>query len=125
MRSMMTVAIAGVLASALVASVAAVESLEPVTVTASRVVKVQASPLVNELSLSARVSYAGLDLATSAGAKELEARVNDAAQTVCKEIGRLYPDAWPTAAECAKSAAAKAMVRVHEVVAKAGGKAAK
>ena len=54
---------------------------------------------------------------------ELEKRVNDAAQTACKELGRQYPIATPSDAECAKTAAEKAMVKVHELVAAA--KAAK
>jgi UrcA family protein len=76
-------------------------------------------PIV-DVSLSYGVSLAGLDLASHAGATELEKRVHDAAMAACKEIGRQYPDATPSTAECAKVAADKAMVQVHELEAAAG-----
>jgi UrcA family protein len=78
-----------------------------------------------DVSLSYGVSTAGLDLATKSGATALETRVKDAAAAACKEIGQKYPDATPNEAECAKSATAKAMVKVHELVAAAAEKAKK
>jgi len=45
---------------------------------------------IKEVSLSYGVSTAGLDLATVAGAEELDKRINDAALAACKEVGRQY-----------------------------------
>ena len=75
-------------------------------------------PIVN-VSLSYGVSVADLDLTSSSGAAEVARRVNDAAQAACKEIGRQYPDATPSEAECAKSGVDEAMVKVRELVAAA------
>lgn len=103
-----------------------------ITVTATRlnvkpVVSVVGWPRapVGQVSLSYGVSIADLDLGTSAGAIELEKRVNETAVDVCKEIGRQYPDSTPSDAACAKAAAQKAMVRVRELVAAAAKKTAK
>jgi len=43
----------------------------------------------------------------------------------CKEISRQYPDSTPSDDICAKAAADKAMVKVHELVAAAGKASAK
>ncbi len=101
-------------------------SLAEITVSASRM---NAKPVVstvgwprapvNEVTLSYAISAAGLDLTTDAGKADLEKRVRDAAEDVCKEIGRQYPDSTPDDAACAKAAASKAMVRVRKLVAAA------
>jgi len=72
-----------------------------------------------EVSLSYRVSLAGLDLSTKPGAAEAEHLVNAAAGKACKEIGRQYPNSTPSDTECARAASDKAMVRVNELVAAA------
>jgi len=74
---------------------------------------------VVEVSLSYRVSLAGLELSTKYGADEAGRLVNAAAEAACKEIGRQYPNATPSDRACAKAASDKAMVRVHELVAAA------
>jgi UrcA family protein len=116
----------GLLASAAFASQASAQQIEGVTVEGSRIVKERIgtadnSAPINSISLSYRVSYADLDLATGAGAKALEGRVNAAALAACKEITRLYPNASPDDTACAKKAAKEAMVKVSELVAAAGG----
>lgn len=68
-----------------------------------------------DVSMSYGVSTAGLDLGSYAGAMELEKRVHTVALKACKEIGKQYPDATPGEAECAKTAADNAMVKVHEL----------
>ncbi len=75
-------------------------------------------PIV-DVSLSYGVSVAGLDLTSSAGVTELTKRVNEAAKAACAEIGRQYPGATPSEAECAKTAAEKAMTQVHSLAANA------
>jgi UrcA family protein len=62
------------------------------------------------------VSTEGLDLATVAGAEELDKRINDAALAACKELDRQYPKSMPGVAECAQAAAKKAFVTAHELV---------
>jgi UrcA family protein len=115
------------LASAAFASQAFAQQIEGVDVEASRIVKERIGTTadnltpINSVSLSYKVSYADLDLATSAGAKALEERVKAAALAACKEITRLYPDANPGDSACAKKAATAAMVKVRELVAAAGG----
>jgi UrcA family protein len=115
----------GLAATALVAGSAYAQQAEEVKVEASRIVKEKigrapSGAPINAISLSYRVSYADLDLKTSAGANALEKRVNEAAQSACKEITRLHPMAQPGDAECVRAAVGEAMVRVHEAVAAAG-----
>ena len=103
------------------------QQIEGVNVEASRIVKERIGTTadnltpINSVSLSYKVSYADLDLATSAGAKALEERVKAASLDACKEITRLYPNASPDDTACAKKAAKEAMVKVSELVAAAGG----
>ena len=94
----------------------------PTTKTVGR--SVTGVPIV-EISLSYGVSYSGLDLASSAGASEIEKRVTRAAKSACKEIGHQFPGATPSDAECARVAADKAMVKVHELVSAAQKSAGK
>jgi UrcA family protein len=117
----------GLLASVAFAGQASAQQIEGVNVEASRIVKERIGTTadnltpINSVSLSYKVSYADLDLATSAGAKALEERVKAASLAACKEITRLYPNASPDDSACAKKAATEAMVKVRELVAAAGG----
>jgi UrcA family protein len=119
-------------ASLMVGGLVLAQSTEEVTVTASAVAEKSAGRTATgahivDMSVSYAVGYAGLDLASHAGAMELEKRINDASRMACKEIGRHRPLAQLTPDEdgCAKAAAAKAMVRAHELIAEAGKKPAK
>jgi UrcA family protein len=115
--------------AALVAGVALAQGIPEVKVQATRVISSAMSAKtvghtssgvpIKDITLSYGVSAEGLDLATNSGAAAFEQRVKDAAEQACKEIGRQYPDATPSAAECAKVSADKAMGRVHELVAAA------
>ena len=104
---------------------------EEVTVEATRVVTTQVGrgaatgAPINGLSLSYRVSYAGLNLATAAGAAALEQRVRSAADAACRELGRMSPLSEPSNAECARASRDKAMVQVRELVAAAAKAAVK
>ena len=116
----------GLFAAVLVSSISAAQQVEEVTVQASRIIQQHAGhtstgiPIV-DVSLSYGVSYAGLDLVSHDGVMQLERLVNEAAQQACKELSRQYPlDAKPGDAECAKMAADKAMIKVHELAASAG-----
>jgi UrcA family protein len=127
--------VAGLFATTLVSGVLVAQDMGEIKVTASRAVETKTTgtelssegwiaPIV-QVSLSSGVGYAGLDLTSDAGAAELEKRVKAAARAVCKELSGKYPNAKTTEAECAKVAAANAMVKVHELTAAAGKKPAK
>ena len=114
----------GAVALALVGGFAIAQNIEEVTVQGTRVVtaKVVARPYdvpITEVGLSYGVSTRGLDLASQAGVMELKKRVNEVAETACKELGKRYPNAKPSDAECAKAAADEAMAKVNELAAKA------
>jgi UrcA family protein len=124
-------ATAGVLALGLFGTVALGQEPAEVTVVATRMVSAKVAstsptgiPIV-DVSLSYGVSTVGLDLASHEGANELEMRVKDAAAAACKEVGRQYPDATPSDAECTRLATKKAMVKVHQLVRAAGTAPAK
>lgn len=114
----------GLLAGVSISAAVMAEEMGEVTVQASRVVKKVIGTTfsgvpIEEVSLSYGVSTAGLDLATSAGAAELQKRVANAASAACKELGRQFPGSTPTGPECVKNATDKAMVKVNELVAAA------
>ncbi len=117
----------GAVAAGLVGGIAVAQNqnMEEVTVEGTRMVttkvvgKTTSGIPISTVSLSYNVSVRGLDLASQAGFMEAEKRVKDVAETACKELGTLHPDATPSAAECAKAAAAKAMVVVNGWAARA------
>jgi UrcA family protein len=126
MTKIITVGAVGLFAVALIGSIAAAQQVQEVTVQASRIIEKQAGhtssgvPIV-DVSLAYGVSYAGLDLVSHDGVMELERRVNAAARQACKELRRYHPHVGaPSDAECAKTAADKAMIKVNELAASAG-----
>ena len=124
----------GVAASISLGSIAVAQELQEIVVTGKGHVAAErpagttatGASLV-DVSISYGVSYAGLDLASAVGAAEIEKRVNEAAKEACKEIDAKRPVALFTTsqAECAKAAADKAMVKVHDLEAAATKKSAK
>ncbi len=109
---------------ALAGAVMAVEQPTEITITATGETKVvvgrsaYGTP-IEEVTLTRRVSYADLDLSKTAGAAELEKRVNQTAKDACKELDARYPFEPKAADECMRSATKKAMDQVHAVVTKA------
>jgi UrcA family protein len=76
------------------------------------------------LQLSQNISYADLNLATRSGAKQLQARVRDAANTICQKLDNYDPPstAIESAVErvdCINSAVDSAMPKVRQAVASA------
>ena len=129
MKTKLVGTMAAAVASALVGSIAVAQDDQGITVQATRIPTSEfrisgGIPLVN-MSLSYTVSASDVDLTSRAGAAELEKRVHDAALAACKEIAKQLPDSTPSVAECAKNAAGKAMVKVHELEAAADKKSAK
>ena len=128
MKTKLVGTVAAAVASALVGSIAVAQDDQGITVQATRIPTTEfrisgGIPLVN-MSLSYTVSASDVDLTSRAGAAELEKRVHDAALAACKEIAKQLPDSTPSVAECAKNAAGKAMVKVHELEAAADKKSA-
>jgi UrcA family protein len=110
----------GLLAISSVSTLVVADDMGEVTVKASRVVtktvgKTASGIPIVDVSLSYGVNAKDLDLSSHAGFVEMQKRVNDAAQAACKELSRQYPDSSSSDADCAKTAAAKAMVKVNEL----------
>lgn len=109
---------------ALAGAVMAAEQPTEITITATGETKVvvgrsaYGTP-IEEVTLTRRVSYADLDLSKSAGAAELEKRVNQTARDACKELDARYPFEPTTADECMRSATRKAMDEAHVAIAAA------
>ena len=123
---LMSLAIATIAAAAALASgIAVAQNLEEITVQGTRVLDVKDAGRSNtgiplrDVSLSYGVNIADLDLATQYGPMALEKRVKDAAMAACEELGQKYPQSTPNTEACAKTASDKAMVRAHQLVAKA------
>jgi UrcA family protein len=112
----------GLLAVTSLSTLVLAEDMGEVQVQASRVVSktvgttASGVPIV-DISLSYGVSAKDLDLTSHAGFMAMQKRINDAAQAACKELGRQYPDSTPSDTDCAKNAAAKAMVKVNALAA--------
>ncbi|MGH7105494.1 MAG: UrcA family protein [Acetobacteraceae bacterium] len=75
-----------------------------------------AAPIEN-VAITRHVSYADLDLATRAGAVELERRVTEAARAGCKQLDDLYPLEEKEARECTRTAVAEASPQVKHAIA--------
>jgi UrcA family protein len=71
-------------------------------------------PIV-QYELRYRVSYADLDLATSAGADTLKKRVHEAARSACTDLDRLYPLSEPDRS-CARKAEDGATPQVADAI---------
>jgi UrcA family protein len=128
LKAILVQAAVAAIASMLVGRVAIAQNVEEVTVQAkhgltTKVVGRTSSGIpLTDISLSYDASAAGLDLASNAGAAELARRINAAARAACGEIGRQYPEATPSDAQCATAAARDAMVKARKLVAAAQSK---
>jgi UrcA family protein len=118
-------------ATALTCGIVFGQSMQEITVQGTRTLnkkdigQTYTGATVVTISLSYGVGISGLDLTSNAGATELERRIHDAAKAACKEITRKYPDAEPNDADCAKAAAARAMVKARELESEAARKSTK
>ena len=78
-----------------------------VTIEAPKVVeRTRYGVIGQEILMSVRVSYADLDMQTADGVAELDRRVGVAANYVCNQLDRRYPEGDPDAFYCAKNAVA-------------------
>jgi UrcA family protein len=71
---------------------------------------------LEKVSLSTRVPYDDLDLATRSGAHELRLRVRDAARGVCEQLAGVYPVYQLNGTSCFKTALENGMVRANAAI---------
>jgi len=125
MNTILGKVVLGIASAMLVSSVVIAQDLPEVTVQAKRLIttkvteRIEGGVPLQDISVTYGVRTSDLDLATHSAALVLEQRVKDAAKLACKEISRQFPDASPSEAECANTAAAKAMPQVKRLVASA------
>lgn len=107
------------LACGFVTVASAQEKIEEIPVQAKRVPSTQevgrtsTGVTIVGISLAYDVSLKDLDLSNPGGMRVAEKRINDAALSACREIGRQYPQATPDDKTCAKDAAKKATTELH------------
>lgn len=77
------------------------------------------------LSISRHVSYADLDLATTAGSREMEARVRNTAKTLCEKLEQMDPLAGVVAQDCVRNTVNKGLADVRIAIAAAEKKKAR
>jgi len=102
---------------AIAAGAAVAQPTEVVVVEAARALKApppSSVATVREVSLQGWVRYADLDLATGAGANELEKRIGETAKSLCKELDEKYP--LIEGDNCVKHAVDAAMVDARKVI---------
>jgi UrcA family protein len=124
---------AGLAASISLGSIAATQDVQEIMVVGKRQVtenavgKTSSGVPIVDVSISYGVSYTDLDIASAAGAAELEKRVHTMAKEACKDISAQRPtrEFSTSEEECAKTASDKAMVKAHALIAEAGKKPAK
>jgi UrcA family protein len=102
---------------AIAAGAAVAQPTEVVVVEAERALKAPSPSsvaTVREVSLQGWVKYADLDLATEAGASELEKRIQQTAKALCKELDDEYP--LIEGGDCVKNAVDAAMVDARKAI---------
>ena len=95
-----------------------------ITVQAPRVARqpigrTPADAMAELVSITHRVSYAGLDLAMYADVMELEKRISESAQTACEQLAALRPLLDLDTPACVEQAVGGAMARAEKVIAAA------
>jgi UrcA family protein len=68
---------------------------------------------VEVISISQRVSYADLNLASTAGAQAMETRVRNTARTLCEKLDQKYPLSGVEVETCVRSTVSKGMADVR------------
>jgi UrcA family protein len=75
------------------------------------------------ISVSQRVSYADLNLASTTGSREMEERVRSTAKTLCEKLDQKYPLSGIQQETCVRNTVSKSMVDVRLAIAAAEKKA--
>jgi UrcA family protein len=87
--------------------------LTGVTVSVPRTIKRERYGVVSQVvNMSVRVPYGDLDLQTPAGAAELDKRVREAGNYVCRQLEVMYPVGSPDTFGCVKEAIGDAQPQV-------------
>ena len=68
------------------------------------------------MSISYRVSYADLNLATHSGAVELERRIKESATKACEQLRKLYPETTEGNPPCVDGAVKAAMAHANKAI---------
>jgi len=68
------------------------------------------------ISISQRVSYADLNLATTSGSREMEARVRNTAKALCEKLERKYSLSGSAADTCVRNTINKGMADVRTAI---------
>lgn len=97
--------------------------VEEVIVVAPRVTQEQqrfigSSPVTTEKALDATVHYADLDLRLTADVRELQRRVELAANQACEQLAADVPIGEPRVSGCVRDAVREAMAQVDKAVGK-------
>ena len=74
---------------------------------------------LEKVSLSSSVRYDDLNLRSRSGARELRARIRDAAGQTCAQLADAYPVREAIGTSCYKTALENGLVRANEVIADA------
>jgi UrcA family protein len=74
---------------------------------------------IEEVTLTHRVSYADLNLATHSGAMELKRRVEETARLACEQLDKLYPFEDKETPTCIRDAVDRSESQVDEAIAAA------
>ena len=74
---------------------------------------------IEEVTLTHRVSYADLNLATHSGATELKRRVEETARFACEQLDKLYPFEEKETPTCTRDAVDRSASQVDEAIAAA------
>jgi UrcA family protein len=92
--------------------------VDEIRVTAPRSVKHKqlAFGAGHEVSLSYKVNYSDLDLRERAHVRELEKRIETAADEICVQLAELFPRGDPTKEECTRRAISLAMADARTVI---------
>ncbi|HEY7672455.1 MAG TPA: UrcA family protein [Gammaproteobacteria bacterium] len=92
--------------------------IDEIRVTAPRAVKHKQLPFGqgHEVTLSYAVSYTDLDLRERAGVRELEKRIETAADEICTQLEELFPRGDPSKGECTRRAITIAMADARTVI---------
>jgi UrcA family protein len=69
------------------------------------------------VSITQRVSYADLDLASRAGVEALEARVHSTAESICEKLGKMYLEPGFDEFACVRNAVRGGMAKAKTAVA--------
>lgn len=114
----LTMSIAGTVATAAESQVTEHVIVEAGRPTAEVVGRSASGAPIEEVALSARVSYSDLSLSIPSNAKVLKQRVHDAAREVCDRLEQMYP-LGAGSDSCARKAEEGAQSQVTAAIAKA------